>query len=162
MPNGKPFIDETLLYLDDGLLGLILWNRGYKVKYVPVNAGIHFASMTTRGLIGTYYGFRAVTALLFIVNTRYYKILLLRLLRRRFYYFTNHDLYKAFKDGIRLGKMLSNIIGVLDLYYAPYVKANPLEAIMELTLVLYLFKKGNVYNIKPADLAYESGKCHNL
>jgi len=27
-PDGKPFIDETFLYLDDVLLGLILWNIG--------------------------------------------------------------------------------------------------------------------------------------
>ncbi len=27
MPDGKPFIDETFLYLDDSLLGLILWNK---------------------------------------------------------------------------------------------------------------------------------------
>jgi len=33
-PDGKPFIDETFLYIDDDLLGLILWNRGYKVAYI--------------------------------------------------------------------------------------------------------------------------------
>jgi len=27
-PNGNPLIEETFLYLDDVLLGLILWNIG--------------------------------------------------------------------------------------------------------------------------------------
>jgi GT2 family glycosyltransferase len=47
-PNGKPFIDETFLYLDDYMLGLMLWNKGYKVAYVPVRAEIHFEGLSTK------------------------------------------------------------------------------------------------------------------
>lgn len=71
MPHGKPFINETYLYLDDSLLGLVLWNKGYKVKYIPIKAGRHYASMTTRGLTSLYYGYRATMALLMILRTRY-------------------------------------------------------------------------------------------
>mgnify|MGYP001626451086 CR=1 FL=1 len=105
-PNGKPFIDETFLYLDDNLLGLILWNKGYELKYVLVNAGIHFVGMTTKGSIGAYYGLRASTTLWYIVETIYSPFRRLWLLRRRLYYFINRALYKGFEDGSRLGKML--------------------------------------------------------
>nr|WP_243665827.1 glycosyltransferase family 2 protein [Vulcanisaeta sp. JCM 16159] len=47
--DGKPFIDETFLYADDALLGIRLWNFGYSSYYVPIKAGIHYASLTTKG-----------------------------------------------------------------------------------------------------------------
>jgi GT2 family glycosyltransferase len=43
---GGPFIKEAFAYLDDDLLGIKLWNSGYKVKYVPVYYGIHFVHQT--------------------------------------------------------------------------------------------------------------------
>jgi len=62
-PNGRPFIDETFLYLDDNLLGLMLWNKGYKVAYIPVRAGIHFEGLSTKiPGVGLYYVNRASTA----------------------------------------------------------------------------------------------------
>jgi GT2 family glycosyltransferase len=33
--HGKPFLDEAFLYFDDYVLGLLLWNKGYKVRYYP-------------------------------------------------------------------------------------------------------------------------------
>jgi hypothetical protein len=47
-PDGKPFIDETFLYLDDVLLILMLWNREYGVAYVTVRSGLHYANLTTK------------------------------------------------------------------------------------------------------------------
>jgi GT2 family glycosyltransferase len=49
--KGRPFINETFLYLDDYMLGLMLWNKGYKVAYVPVRAGIHFEGLSTKNLV---------------------------------------------------------------------------------------------------------------
>jgi GT2 family glycosyltransferase len=47
-PEGKPFIDSTFLYLDDDIIGLMLWNHGYRVAYVPVKAGVHLESLTLK------------------------------------------------------------------------------------------------------------------
>ena len=55
MPHGKPFIDEAFLYLDDYLLGLALWNKGFKVKYYPVEAGYHYHGKTI-GKLSQFYG----------------------------------------------------------------------------------------------------------
>jgi len=70
-PDGKPFIDETFLYLDDNLLGLIPWNGGYKVAYVSVKSGIHYSSLTTGpSKTGLYYGKRATTIGINIIKTK--------------------------------------------------------------------------------------------
>jgi GT2 family glycosyltransferase len=69
-PDGKPFIDKVFLYFDDYILGLLLWNRGYKVIYCPVKAGLHFAHRTVNPLLD-YYGTRAEVALMTIVKTRF-------------------------------------------------------------------------------------------
>jgi len=84
-PDGKPFIDETFLYLDDNLLGLILWNRGYKVAYIPVKSGIHHASLTTgltRHVSGLYYSYRASTIGINVIKTKLTYIKQLYIARR--------------------------------------------------------------------------------
>jgi len=159
-PNGKPFIEETFLYLDDNLLGLILWNRGYKIKYVPVDSGVHFANMTTRGSKATYYSTRGSTAPWYLTKTKYSSLRWLWLLRRRLYrFFIDKDLNGAVKDGVRLGMKLRGTLGTLNLYCAPYVKVNWLDVIGELTLVRRYLRRRGVYAVKPADLTYDPSAC---
>jgi GT2 family glycosyltransferase len=158
--NGKPFIEETFLYLDDSLLGLILWNRGYKIKYIPVDSGVHFVSMTTRGSKVTYYSTRGSTALWYLTKTKYSNLRWLWLLRRRLYrFFIDKDLNGAVKDGVRLGMKLRDMLGTLNLYCAPYVKINWLDVIGELTLVRHYLRRGRVYTVKPTDLTYDPSVC---
>jgi len=121
-PNGKPFIDETFLYLDDNLLGLILWNKRYEIKYVPIDSGVHFVSMTTRGSKGAYYGWRGSTAFWYLTKTKYSSLRWLWLSRRKLRRFIDKDLYSAVKDGVRLDMKLRNMLGTLNLYCTPYVK----------------------------------------
>jgi GT2 family glycosyltransferase len=159
-PNGKPFIEETFLYLDDNLLGLILWNRGYKIKYVPVDSGVHFANMTTRGSKATYYSTRGSTAPWYLTKTKYSSLRWLWLLRRRLYrFFIDKDLNGAVKDGVRLGMKLRDTLGTLNLYCAPYIKVNWLDVIGELTLVRRYLRRRRVYAVKPADLTYDPSAC---
>jgi len=158
-PNGKPFMEETFLYLDDDLLGLILWNKGYKIKYVPINSGVHFASMTTRGSKVTYYYMRGSIARWYFIKTKYSNLKWLWLSRRRLRQFIDKDLGGAVKDGVRLGMKLRGTLGTLNLYCAPYVKVNWLDAIEELTLVKYHLRRGEVYTVKPADLTYDPSAC---
>jgi GT2 family glycosyltransferase len=40
--HSKPFLDKAFLYFDDYVLGLLLWNKGYEVRYYPVKAGFHY------------------------------------------------------------------------------------------------------------------------
>ncbi|MCX8189427.1 MAG: glycosyltransferase [Nitrososphaeria archaeon] len=40
------YFPEAFGYLDDDLIGVRMWNLGYKSKYVPVEAGIHYSGTT--------------------------------------------------------------------------------------------------------------------
>ncbi len=150
MPHGKPFINETFLYLDDNLLGLVLWNKGFRVKYIPVKTGKHHANMTTRGTTSTKYVNRSVAALMSILRTRYSNTVIQRLLvfKRSVgnKVLCNLGLdeycarYVGFVDGIRLGKLLIDMLGILDLYRAPYVPVNTYEALYQVFSLKYGFK----------------------
>ena len=135
-PEGKPFIDETFLYLDDVLLGLILWNRGYKVAYVPVTSGYHYGSLSTR-YVANYYSRRTRTALIRLLNTRFSWIKAIYLIRLS----TGYKLldllskygkaYKAYQDGTYLAQILRNKLGfILNLHKAPYVRVSYLNFIL--------------------------------
>ncbi|MGB9828325.1 MAG: hypothetical protein ACPLSM_07395 [Thermosphaera sp.] len=158
MPSGKPFIEETFLYLDDDLLGLILWNRGYRVKYIPADSGIHFASSTTKGSVSAYYGLRGSVARLYITKTKYSHIKWLRLSTRLLSnYFRDKTLYKAVRDGIELGKKLLHTVGSLNLYCAPYIKINLLSEVKQILPGLNVKDK---YTVKLTDLVYKPINCH--
>jgi len=132
-PEGKPFIDETFLYLDDVLLGLILWNKGYRVAYVPVTSGYHYGSLSTRHVVN-YYSRRARTALIRLLNTRFSWIKEIYLIRLSIGYklldllSKNGKAYKAYQDGIYLAQILRNKLGfILNLHKAPYVRVSYLN-----------------------------------
>jgi GT2 family glycosyltransferase len=154
-PNGRPFIDETFLYLDDDLLGLVLWNKGYKVAYVPVRAGIHFEGLSTsKPGIGLYYGYRASTASIDILKTKFFVFRVLYIVRRLMGYpflsiidYKNRERYleilKGVKDGLKFAKSIENEVGILDLNKAPYVPVNIMNAIIE---YVYPWKKHKIVN----------------
>ena len=129
--DGKPFIDETFLYADDALLGIRLWNFGYATHYVPVEAGIHYASLTTKttGLI-KYYPLRAKFIAYAFIKTVYYDTvpmyytrikasswLLCRIGLKQYC-----TMYRAVTDGWKLGLKLRDRYGFLDLNKAPHIK----------------------------------------
>ena len=154
MPNGKPFIDETFLYLDDNLLGLILWNKGYQVKYIPINAGIHYEGKTTSGFYKNFYLTRSLTALSYVVKTRYSNTIigLAHNLKRYASILKEIDRakYWGFIDGKRFGKLLLTRIGVLDLYCAPYIEITLSEIINGLFPIKY--SKAKKYTIRHSNL----------
>ncbi|MEM1637912.1 MAG: glycosyltransferase family 2 protein [Pyrobaculum sp.] len=128
--DGRPFIDETFLYSDDSLLSLRLWNYGLRSYYVPVRAGVHFISQTTKGLgMINYYVIRAKFIAYRLVETKYS-------IRLPLYYFRIREMsrvlcklrlknyctmYKAVVDGNRIGKKIRSLYGPLQLKKAPYV-----------------------------------------
>jgi len=143
-PDGKPFIDETFLYLDDILLGLILWNRGYRAVYVPVKSGIHYASLTTgSSKTGLYYGKRATTIGINIIRTKLTYIRQLYIARRLVGYWLlslinrrrreeYSMLLRAVRDGLKLSPIIERRVGILDLKKAPHVHVNTIDALLEL------------------------------
>lgn len=128
-PNGKPFLDESFLFFDDYILGLLLWNRGYKVKYYPVEAGLHYAHKTARPILN-YYVERAGVALMEVVETRFKAMAFTYLLRRLVAYSLlrttdstkSRVLVRALYDGLRLASLVKRKVGTLSLYRAPYVR----------------------------------------
>ena len=129
-PIGKPFLDRAFLYFDDYVLGLLLWNRGWRVKYYPIRAGLHFAHRTTRPALN-YYGVRAHVALMNIVKTWFQPLSTFYLLRRLSIHSlmcvkgesNSCNIVRAIYDGLRLGFYAKQKIGNLILYEAPYVKS---------------------------------------
>jgi GT2 family glycosyltransferase len=143
-PDGKPFIDETFLYVDDYLLGFILWNRGYMVAYVPVKSGTHYASLTT-GSSKTmpHYGWRATTIGINVIKTKltyikqlyiarrligYRLLIIINKLRREDY----SIILKAVRDGLGLSSIIKERVGILDLEKTPHVHVNTIDALLEL------------------------------
>jgi GT2 family glycosyltransferase len=146
-PDGKPFIDETFLYLDDNLLGVILWNRGYKVAYVPVKSGTHYASLTTgSSKTGLYYGKRATTIGINVIKTKltYIKWLYIarRLIGYRLLSIINKQrreeysiILKAVRDSLGLSSIIKERAGILDLERTPHVHVNTIDVLLELLQV---------------------------
>jgi GT2 family glycosyltransferase len=144
-PDGKPFIDETFMYIDDALLGLILWNKGYKVAYVPVKSGLHYESTSTKEhRIASYYGMRAFIAIISIVKTRFqalaYPYIVKHLLGysfRSIVKWRDRERYlailKGINDGLRLARHIKSKCGVLDLSKAPFVPVNMTDIIAMIT-----------------------------
>ncbi len=128
-PDGKPFLDEAFLYFDDYVLGLVLWNRGYKVKYYPVKAGLHYAHRTAKPVI-SYYSARARVALMKVVETRFKTMVPAFLLMWLVVYSLmcvtdstkSRALVRGAYDGLRLGSFAKKKVGALSLYRAPYVR----------------------------------------
>jgi len=143
-PDGKPFIDETFLYLDDNLLGVILWNRGYKVAYVPVKSGIHYAHLTTgSSKTQLYYSYRVATIGINVIKAKltYIKQLYIarRLIGYRLLSIINKQrredyskILKAVRDGLRLSSIIKERVGILDLEKTPHIHVNTIDVLLEL------------------------------
>ena len=149
MPHGKPFVDETFLYLDDYLLGLALWNKGFKVKYFPEVIGHHYHGKTI-GKLSQFYVYRAHVALSHIVRTRFSNSLILKalMLERKIYYMINKTKRHAYLEGVNLGKLIVNRLGYLDLYCAPHRKVYFIDVISTLIPFKLFIEK----LVKPNDL----------
>lgn len=142
--NDKIFDDEMFAYFDDSILGLQLWNAGFKVISCPILAGYHRRSSTFIQVkpLQLYLMSRGYIALNEICNSRYKALIKGSMLRRallqsitpfiasrlfgRRYKVSISArelfrlLYKAHRDGIKLGRrMLKERGALIDLYKAP-------------------------------------------
>ena len=157
MPHGKPFFDETFLYLDDYLLGIVLWNKGFKVKYVPYETGSHFHGLTIGELV-SFYKYRAHIALSYLVSTRYSFIRKMLMLERQMYRLLSETKWRAVREGIILGKSLVKKLGKLNLYCAPYLSTPLLNAI-SLLLPKWSSNRPIEKKVDPNVLSYRLEEC---
>jgi len=127
---GKPFLNKAFLYFDDYVFGLLLWNKGYRVRYYPIKAGLHYAHRTIKPTIN-YFGIRAQIALISVMKTRFRPIASLYLLRRLSIHSTlcvrgvkrSCEIVRAIYDGLSLGSYAKRWLGTLTIYKAPYLRA---------------------------------------
>ena len=128
----KLFIDEFFAYGDDNVLGLMLWNCGYKLVGIPEVVASHargFSFGRKRGSLAHYLVERGRYAPPYITNSRYRKLIPLRALRNIATSILRGNPdgsafteTRAFIDGVRLGKKLRGKGIFIDLYRAPIVR----------------------------------------
>lgn len=81
--GNKLFIDDFFAYGDDNVLGLMLWNCGYKLIGIPEIVASHVGGLTfgRESNLSTYLWERNRIALALTTNTRYRHFILLHILR---------------------------------------------------------------------------------
>ncbi|MCY0867612.1 MAG: glycosyltransferase family 2 protein [Desulfurococcus sp.] len=156
----KIFYDEMFAYYDDCLLGLELWNTGFKVVSYPIVTSLHSRSSTFKRVkpLQLYLATRNYTVLNEVSNSKY-KLLIRSIgLRRRVLLRTLllgifpsmasiisgskvagsarevfRMLHKAYMDGIKLGgKILRERSTLIDLYRAPLIREAESSAVFKL------------------------------
>jgi len=136
----KIFFDFGFGYFDDNLLGLQMWNHGWKCRVYPVKVGIHKASLSfgRASSLRAYLSLRNTLLLNEITNSRYKSVIPIFAFRDAFpRAFSSKDKFYeviayAIKDYKRLKPFL---VGYrLDIYKAPIMKIEPWNLIKFLGL----------------------------
>lgn len=143
------FFDWGFGYFDDHVLGLQLWNAGWKCRAYPVLSCVHHQSMSfKRGSpIRVYLSFRNLLLLNAITNSRYRDLVPLLALRDAIPRIMRAcrsgggraatlSLWKSLVDYVIVKEKIikNNITRKLDLYKAPIIRLNPMEVIFLLVL----------------------------
>ena len=145
--NNRLFDDYLFGYFDDHMLGLKLWNSGFKIKAFPIITAKHRrgSSFKKVGPLQTYLGARNLIIINEISNSRYknlIRLLSFRQLSARFLAkisglnveHGSKDLpalvSRAFIDGIKIGTARRKLGERIDIYKAPILKIQPLTAFL--------------------------------
>ncbi|MGB9841203.1 MAG: glycosyltransferase family 2 protein [Candidatus Bathyarchaeales archaeon] len=153
----KLFYDEMFAYLDDSIICLKMWNRGWEVKAIPVVTAQHKKSESFKkvSLLKFYLGIRNHLILAEITNSRY-KTLAKTYTARNFMANAikaakakenkilkqlSPTFVKAIRDAEKLSNKLKRKKENINLYKAPIIKINPHEIPMAITLGKWLTKK---------------------
>ena len=151
------FFDWSFGYFDDHVLGLQLWNAGWRCRAYPVASCVHYQSMSfKRGSpLRVYLSFRNILLLNAITNSRYKDLVPLLALRDAFPKVARAckrgagraatlALWKSLLDYVALAKRFAEVGGVkLDLYKAPVIKLDFHEVITLLVLRRKITEKIN-------------------
>lgn len=153
----KLFYDEMFAYLDDSIICLKMWNKGWKVKAIPIIAAEHkkSASFKKISLLKFYLGIRNHIVLNEITNSRY-KIMTKAYITRslissaiKVAQIKDKETFtrlapifmKAIKDAKKLSSNLKQKKEDINLYKAPIIKIKPCEIPLALTRGKWLTQK---------------------
>jgi GT2 family glycosyltransferase len=133
--GNKLFIDEFFGYGDDNVLGLMMWNYGYKSVTIPEVVASHARSLTfgRESAFSAYLNERNRITLTLITNTRYKNVVLLYALNYMSRNFVASTLKvwpksyartrtRAVIDGIKLARKLRGRGIFIDVYKAPLIR----------------------------------------
>ncbi|MEM0211667.1 MAG: glycosyltransferase family 2 protein [Candidatus Methanomethylicia archaeon] len=139
--SDKLFYDVMFSQYEDVLLGLKLWNNGYKVMSLPFLTAKHNRSSSFRKVRSTHIYFTVRNRVIVneISNSRYkkylkallyrglylWKLKLLRLRKEKleeYPFETPILLFKAIKNGEKTGEIMRKRIGRINIYCAPILK----------------------------------------
>jgi len=130
--GNRLFVEEFFSYGDDNVLGLMLWDYGYKLASIPEAVAEHVRGLTSGRLpfFSAYLCTRNRVTLACTTNTRYKSLVLLHVIRNvvtstRFGTNLAQYLLRALVDGVRLGNKLKNKGLFIDIYKAPLIKIPP-------------------------------------
>jgi len=127
------FFDFGFGYFDDSVLGIQLWNKGWKCKAYPIIAGEHKESLSfkKRSQLRAYLSLRNALLLNYITNSRYKQLIPLYALRDALPRAPRaiNIVGRALIDFMRARMLLKGY--KLDLYRAPVVKLG-LKELVEL------------------------------
>lgn len=141
------FDDYIFACYDDYMLGLKVWNNGFKIKAVPLITAKHRRGTSFEKVrpLQFYLGVRNRIILNEISNSRYKNLLRLFFLKQLYVYFLfkifglNTEpsskelpalLSRAFLDGMRIGRMKKKLGETIDMYKAPILRIKPLTALL--------------------------------
>jgi len=146
---GTPFIDETFAYLDDNILGLRLWNTGYRLLFVPHDFGVHYVSQTFRRTgLQQYYALRSRIARLVATEVPRKHAKKLHLFKLSILSRLSILPRKVYIDGVQLGKLIVDRIGKLSLCKAPHLRLSAYDAYLSAVIPLYRTLKRKMFNQK--------------
>jgi GT2 family glycosyltransferase len=130
--GNKLFINEFFGYGDDHVLGLMMWDYGYKSAVIPEITASHVGGLTFRKYGGTYQEYlleRNRIALSLVTNTRYRDLILLHALRNVITSILKSECkgytyarVRALVDGMKLADRLRSKGIFINIYKAPLVK----------------------------------------
>ncbi|MEM2293215.1 MAG: glycosyltransferase [Nitrososphaerota archaeon] len=127
-------LPQTFGYLDDNLLGLLLWNHGYRIISIPQPVAFHKRGATFKE-IAKLYSLRGRITLILSTTTRYKKTLLLENMLKlpmpslqqlkKFKIFsmtTVKTKLKLFNEAKAIARKLVKRYGLIDIYKAPIIE----------------------------------------
>lgn len=148
--DDKMFDDFLFACYDDHLLGLRLWNHGFKVKVVPLITAKHKRGSSFRKVtpLQFYLGIRNRIIINEMSNSRYKTLLRLLFVKDLLLYFL-HRMFRIFGlkaqpnfkevaaiflraliDGIRISRIKRRNKDTVDIYKAPIIRIKPLIAFL--------------------------------
>ena len=136
-PNRLYISAGFMYYLEDVLLSLALWNKGYRSLLIPEHVGYHFRSAIVRKQNRkgkhVYYAMRNRLALISSLGTSYKPVVLAGYIRRILISRIPRNLViKALVDGMRLGARLKRYTASIQVNRAPRLCSGVWKVIREL------------------------------